>query len=115
MMVVEGVELSVLLSIGAMFIPVLACILALYCENIVRTRCIATYLIHYLTISMGILSVVVLALAKVIDGSVCAALLGGIFGYVLGKQVSRSAIARDDLQPVVFQEVQSKSINNKIE
>jgi len=96
----------VMVALLAMVIPVITCILALFNEKIVHTRYIATYLIYYLTISLGILAVVVLALARVIDGSVCAALLGGIFGYVLGKQVTRTTVTREDLLPGLTQNVQ---------
>jgi uncharacterized protein involved in cysteine biosynthesis len=103
----DELGLPIVLAMAAMFIPVVSCILALLNDRIIRTRYIATYLIHYLTISLGILAVVVLTLAKVIDGSVCAALLGGIFGYVLGKQVSRAAVPRDDLLPILSQDTQT--------
>lgn len=45
---------------------------------------ITWYLLHYTVATLGILGVVILGLVGVLNATAIAALLGGLFGYVLG-------------------------------
>lgn len=52
---------------------------------------ITWFLIHYVIAALAIIAIVILGLDKVIDTSTVAALLGSLFGYVLGSSSKGSA------------------------
>lgn len=45
---------------------------------------ITWFLLHYTIAAMGVVAVLILAIDRIIDKSVASALLGALFGYVLG-------------------------------
>ncbi len=50
---------------------------------------ITWYLLHYTIATLGVIAVLILALVGVINATAVAALLGGLFGYVLGSSSHR--------------------------
>ncbi len=84
----SGVALAVygliVLALAVLLIPLVLARKAASIEAFFGIPFITWYLLHYTIATLGILGVVILGLVGVLNATAIAALLGGLFGYVLG-------------------------------
>ena len=90
---VEGVASLVLLFLALLIVG--GTIYAVFSQSTIDKKFfsypyITWYLLHYTIAGLGIIMIVFLGFVRIIDTTAIGALLGGLFGYVLGASSARS-------------------------
>jgi Putative Ig domain len=88
----SGVAILVyFLAVAIAFVILTPVVLRLIDKDFFKTQFITWWLLHYTIAAVGVIAVVLLGVTGTINAEVISALLGSLFGYVLGSAASRAS------------------------